>query len=275
MPEPALANRVVTGIYLHGMVAKSSGQQLCLSPAAAVAARCPLMSADRGGLYKPGKTWKKGNRRRKNDGQHRVCGLPFPVGLRLFVWKLISCPLSTFSWKKDYWVILLFNMFSFLKVSSPSEPLSGAVEVQILKAVRRCGRHCTISLSLACCCFPQVGRQLGILQPRESLSFRLCRRSLLSSCWSLGQCLPSSASSDVVLYLLIPLPNFSVMEVLCWPAWLYPGGLQGWSSTVSHLMPLHVLYSLLCMTLNCYQLCLLFCNHFKVHNQNNLQMLLF
>lgn len=50
--------------------------------------------------------------------------------------------------------------------------------------------------------------------PGNPPPFRLCRRSLLSSCWSLGQCLPSPASSDVVLYLPVPLlPNFSVMEV--------------------------------------------------------------
>lgn len=92
---------------------------------------------------------KKGNSRRKNDGQHPVYGLSSPAGLRLFVWKLIFCPLCTFSWKKDYWVIILFfNILSFLKISSPSQCLNSAVEMQILKAV--CGRHCTISLALAC-----------------------------------------------------------------------------------------------------------------------------
>lgn len=52
--------------------------------------------------------------------------------------------------------------------------------------------------------------------PGNPPPFRLCRRSLLSSCWGLGQCLPSPALSKLKFYFPIPLlPNFRLMEVCC------------------------------------------------------------
>lgn len=181
---------------------------------------------------------KNGNGRRRNDGPQLVCGLPFPVGPRLFVWKLISCPLSTFSWKKDYWVIILFNMFSFLKVLSPSELLSGAVEVKILKAVWRCGRHCTISLSLAFSCFPQVGRQLGILWPRESPSIQTLQ---------LLEFRPVPTLPSIIRSYILPSCSSSSQfqadgSVLCWPAGLE---LQHcFSSDATLCLTLHSLHDL-------------------------------
>lgn len=130
--------------------------------------------------------------------------------------------------------------------------------------------------------FLQVGRQLAFSSPRNPPPFRLCRRSLLSSCWSLGQCLPSPGDIIIRCYILPSCSSSSQFHcggsVFCWPAWLCPEALQGCNcSTISHQMPLCVLHSISCFlsSISIYQLCLLSCNHFKVHNQTNLQMLLF
>lgn len=142
-----------------------------------------------------------------------------------------------------------FNILSFLKISSPSQRLNSAVEMQILKAVWSCGRHCSISLALACCFFPQVGRQLGIPLHSDSAGGHCSVAGRVSASASPPQ---ETQSSDVVFYLPVPLlPSFNVMEV-CF-ADLHGSVLKPCrgGSTVSHQMLLCVLHSISCIVTIC------------------------
>lgn len=146
--------------------------------------------------------------------------------------------------------------------------------MKILKAVL-CSRHCTISLSLTSCCLPHLGRQLGILWPRESPSIQTLQDVTAQR---LLEFRPVPPLPSTIRSYIVPSCSSSQCDgsVLWWPAWLCSAALQGWHcSTASHLMPLCILHSIPFMTSHCYQLCLLSCNHFKVQNQTNLQMLLF